>query len=162
MRVYIMVTVAEADAILREGFTDLHADAGREGVWCWRDQPLGCWQKAAGRGGLVGCGTGGEVTLCAEVPEDTFRALEIRQSTRPGPRAEAARRHPGDPDPKGHEFIRLGYAIIPAEVLNRQGRPQIYDHEQAGSSRRHLVQGHPAVGDGRPGDAQRRAHVHGA
>jgi hypothetical protein len=34
----------------------------------------------------------------------------------------------------------MGWAIIPAEVLNRHGRPQLYDHEYADSSRRALLQ----------------------
>ena len=58
----------------------------------------------------------GEMTLCLDVPEDVFQRYEIVE-----------------------ELLGYRYAIIPATLLNRIGRSQIYDHEYAGTSRRDLL-----------------------
>jgi hypothetical protein len=99
MRVYFTTTVARAEAIFRDGFTDL-----LEGVW-FADRQLD-----------INDGFEGDVTLCVDVADDLFRQYEWTDH-------------------------RLGYrhALIPAEVLNRLDKPQIYDHFYAGISRRDLV-----------------------
>ena len=59
----------------------------------------------------------GEVTLCLDVPDEVFSRWEWFE----------------------HE---QGYrlSLIPADVLNQLGKPQVYDHDLAGISRRDMVQ----------------------
>jgi hypothetical protein len=59
----------------------------------------------------------GEVTLCLEIPDDVFSRWEWVED---------------------EQSFRL--SLIPADVLNQLGKPQIYDHEFAGTSRREMVQ----------------------
>src|SRR5262245_38785196 len=59
----------------------------------------------------------GDVTLCLDVPDEVFKKYDITDSA-----------------------MACNIALIPAEVLNRIGRPKVYDHEFAGCSRRELVQ----------------------
>jgi hypothetical protein len=61
----------------------------------------------------------GQVTLCLDIPEEEFSNYDVT-------------------DPLTE---KSGYriALIPAEVLNRLGKPQVYDHTFAGLSRRRLV-----------------------
>ena len=62
----------------------------------------------------------GEVTVCLDVPVDLFEQY-LRQTKA----VQAERSYP--------------FAIIPAEVLNRLGRPQLYDHFYAGVARVELL-----------------------
>jgi hypothetical protein len=64
-------------------------------------------------------GFDGDVTLCLDVPEKEFENYETTDTL----------------------MERSGYrmALIPAEVLNRIGKPQVYDHLYAGAGRRLLV-----------------------
>jgi hypothetical protein len=82
-------------------------------------------------------GPEGDTVLYAEVPEEEFRQREFEESTRSLTRDEVAQFDP-DKEVDGLEYVRMGYAIIPAEILNRHGRPQLYDHEYAGGSRADL------------------------
>src|SRR5262245_6507941 len=61
-------------------------------------------------------GVEGDVVLCMEISEEDFRPHEVE-------------------DP----IHWYGRALIPADVLNRIGKPQVYDHEYAGISRRDLL-----------------------
>jgi hypothetical protein len=61
MRSYFTTTVTVADAILRDGFTDLYEFAGMAGVWV-ADRPLDANE-----------GFEGQVTLCPDVPDEEFR-----------------------------------------------------------------------------------------
>jgi hypothetical protein len=61
----------------------------------------------------------GEVTICLEIPDDVFSRWEWVE------------------DGEGLGF-RL--SLIPADVLKQLGKPQIYDDEFAGISRRDMVQ----------------------
>lgn len=63
----------------------------------------------------VNDGFEGDVTLCLDVPEGVFAKYEWD-------------------DPR-HRYRE---ALIPADVLNTLGKPQVYDHAYAGSSRREL------------------------
>jgi hypothetical protein len=59
----------------------------------------------------------GQVTLCLDVPDEVFSRWEWFE----------------------HE---QGYrlSLIPADVLNQLGKPQVYDHDLAGISRRDMVE----------------------
>jgi hypothetical protein len=60
------------------------------------------------------------VALCLEVPDHAFREHEVLEAG-------------GGP--------AYRYAVVPAGVLNRIGRAEVYDHPYAGYSRRDLVLG---------------------
>jgi hypothetical protein len=105
MRVFMTTTVAQAEAIFRNGYTNLCAEFGREGVY-WSDSPLGAAD-----------GFDGEVVLSLDVSDELFQGWDVPDELTPG---------------------RL--ALIPAEVLNRIGKPQVHDHQFAGSWRREEVQ----------------------
>jgi hypothetical protein len=137
MRLYITVRAAVALELIEQGFRDLHEDMGQVGVWC-DYRPRGCIRPAAGTGVVMG-GPQGDTTLCVDVPEDVFRGLEHEEGTRPLTPEESARIEQGAPWPEDLEYQRMGYAIIPPEVLNRCGRPQLYDHIYAGCSRRLML-----------------------
>jgi hypothetical protein len=57
-------------------------------------------------------GFDGPLTLCLELPDDVFREYDVTDEIQE----------------------RMGYriAMVPADVLNRLGKPQIYDHDYAG------------------------------
>jgi hypothetical protein len=128
MRVYIRVPAAVALELIEDGFRDMHHDQGEVGVWCYGRPPDGIE------------GPEGDTVLCGEVPEEVFREREAQESTQSLTKDEAKRMYAGGPEPEGLEYQRMGYAIIPAEVLIRHGKPRVYDHDYAGSSRRELVQ----------------------
>jgi hypothetical protein len=107
MRVYFTTTVPRADAILAAGFTDDSEEFGRRGVYC-STRPL----DAAD-------GFEGQVTLCLDVPEETFAAHDVSDDVTRG---------------SGYRI-----ALVPAEPLNSLPRPLVYDHDYAGMSRRDLV-----------------------
>lgn len=65
----------------------------------------------------VNDGFEGDITICLEIPEDVFEEYEV--------------------DDPIHDCRQ---ALIPAEVLNKLGKPQVYDHWYAGLSREDLVQ----------------------
>lgn len=141
MRVYIRVPAAVALELLDQDFRDMHVDppaAPDPGVWC-DDKPRGGLRAAAGTGVILG-GPEGDTVLCTDVPEEVFRDREEQEGTRPLTLEEAERLRQGGPEPEGTEYVRMGYAIIPADVLNRYGRPQLYDHDYSGCSRAELVQ----------------------
>src|SRR5262249_10534204 len=63
-------------------------------------------------------GLDGGVVLCVALPEDAWREYDgVEDGDGPGYR----------------------YAILPTDVLNKLGKPMIYDHEYAGSSRAGLL-----------------------
>jgi hypothetical protein len=64
-------------------------------------------------------GYDGNVTLCLEVPDDVMAEYDVTDALQE----------------------RSGYrlALIPAAVLNRLGRPQVYDHVYAGCSRSEVL-----------------------
>src|SRR5262245_35647667 len=103
MRVYFTTTVPAADSILRDGFTDTHEEFGMRGVYA-STAPLG-----------ANDGFGGDVTLCLEVPVDSFRVYDV---------SDGVMRESG---------YRL--ALIPAVALNSLGPPLVYDHAYAGMPR---------------------------
>jgi hypothetical protein len=105
MRVFLTTTIATADRVCRDGFTNMHQLSDVEGVYL-ADAQLD-----------ANDGFEGPVTLCLDVPDDVFQKYEWVEDG-------------------------LGYrhAVIPAEVLNRLPRPQVYDHLFAGCSRRQMVQ----------------------
>jgi hypothetical protein len=117
---------------LVEGF-----DGNYRGVWC-DDRPRDVCRAAPGSGVMIG-GPEGDTVLCADVPEEVFRALEVQESTQGITKEEEDRIKEGGPEPEGLEYQRMGYAMIPADVLSQYGRPQLYDHEYGGSSRRELL-----------------------
>jgi hypothetical protein len=140
MRVYIRVSAEVALKLLAEGFSDVHHDAGRDGIWC-DDRPRGGIRAAPGRGVLVGGGPEGDTVLCAEVPEEIFQELEAQVSTwsLTAEEFERCRQNPGW-EPEGMEYQRMGYAVIPAATLNQHGRPRLFDHDYLGEGdRRYLV-----------------------
>jgi hypothetical protein len=127
MRVYLTTTVATADAIFRDGWTNLHEDCGKVGVHL-ADAQLG-----------PNDGFCGPLTLCLDVPEDMFRRYEVEEAG-----------------------LGYRYAIVPAEALNGLGvKPQVYDHEYAGESRRDFLQAIRAWDRAgkRQGDLEIRKHV---
>jgi hypothetical protein len=67
----------------------------------------------------VNDGFGGDVTLCLDVPEDVFDKYDVTD------------------DLMKSSGYRL--ALIPADELNRLGKPQVYDHFYIDSSRRELL-----------------------
>src|SRR5262249_22523725 len=127
MRVYIRVPAARALQAIERGFEDWHTDMGNSGVWC-ENYPRGTGRAASGQGILFG-GPEGDTVLCADVPEEVFSELECQESTRPLKREEWERMDNGGAEPDDLEYQRMGWAIIPAAVLNSHGKPQIYDHE---------------------------------
>jgi hypothetical protein len=137
MRVYVNTSAAVALELLEHGFRDIHTVSGQAGVWC-DGRPRGGFRPAAGHGVMVG-GPLGNTVLCTDVPEDVFREAEFQESTRSLTPEETARAEAGGPDPDDLEYQRMGYAVIPAEVLNRYGKPRLYDHDYAGCSRAELV-----------------------
>jgi hypothetical protein len=81
----------------------------------------------------------GEVTLYLEIPDDVFSRWEWVEDG-------------------GGLGLRL--SLIPADVLNQLGRPQVYDHAFAGMSRRDMVQaikGWEQQGDWQPAHQLREA-----
>jgi hypothetical protein len=139
MRVYVREAADVALQVIKHGWWDMHTDAGQLGVWCNEAPPTGVW-LAAGRGIVMG-GPEGNVVLCTDVPEELFREMEAQEGTRQLTEEEARELCGGGPGAADMEYQRMGYAIIPAEVLNRQGKPQVYDHDYAGCSRKDLVRG---------------------
>ena len=65
-------------------------------------------------------GAGGNVTLCVDIPEQLFDRFEVT------PKVE-------------REILGVQLAVVPAAELNKIGKPQVYNHEFAGLSRRDLV-----------------------
>jgi hypothetical protein len=123
MRVFLTCLVATADAIFRDGWTDLHCLCGVEGVHL-SDCPLDERE-----------GFEGPVTLCVEVPDDIFEKYEWIEEA-----AEGREHVPGDPmRGLGCQPGSYRYAVIPAAVLNTVGQPQVWDHDYAGSSRKELM-----------------------
>jgi hypothetical protein len=153
VRVYTRTSAAVALELLERGFQDLHTDAGQDGVWC-ADSPPGDFRPAAGTGVMLG-GPEGDTVLCTDVPEDVFRELEMQESTRSLTMEEAVKVREGDPWPEGLEYQSMGYAIIPADTLNRYGRPRLYDHEYAGYSRADLIRATRALGEDEGGEVTR-------
>jgi hypothetical protein len=151
MRVYIATTSDIALQLLEQGWRDLHTDLGRNGLWCNESPPTGV-RPAAGRGTLVG-GPQGDTVMCANVPEEVFRELEVEEATRPLTPEESRRVGEGGPEPEGLEYQRVGYAIIPAEVLNQHGRPQVY-YEFATDSRAELLRAILGREQGEEGDQE--------
>jgi hypothetical protein len=140
MRVWVRV---RADVALRlldqQHWEDLHTDLGRDGLWC-DDRPRGCGLRdAPGRGVIMGGGTEGATLLCTDIPEDVYREREIVEGTRPLTAEEAKQMTEGGPEPENMEYQNMGYAIIPAEVLNQFGPPRLWGHEHTGSSRKELL-----------------------
>jgi hypothetical protein len=66
-------------------------------------------------------GFDGDVTLCLDLPPEVFDEYDLTD------------------DLQRESGYRV--ALIPATVLNGLGKPQVYDHEYAGCSRRDLVRG---------------------
>jgi hypothetical protein len=129
MRVYVFVDSDVALELLEHGWRDLHPDPDfrdREGVFC-QEEPTALYPEM------------GTTVLCIDIPEDVFRPLEVQTSTYPLSR-EQKEQHLAGLDPEGVEYRRLGYATIPAEILNRYGLPKLYDHEFATASRVRLIQ----------------------
>jgi hypothetical protein len=150
MRGFITVNVSNCENILRDGWWDMHNLFGVAGVHI-SDRPLDARE-----------GFEGLVTLCLEIPEEVFEKHEWIEDV-----AEGQEHVPGDPMPApqcevvessdegivlhekvspGQKFSAFGsqpgtfrYAIIPAAELNQIGKPEIYDHYYAGSSRKQLV-----------------------
>src|SRR5262249_41054265 len=69
------------------------------------------------------------------------RGHEVSESTRSMTPEEATRWHDTGEEPEGLEYQSMGYAIIPAAILNQHGKPHLYDHDYLGdgSDRRELV-----------------------
>jgi hypothetical protein len=103
MRVYLTTTVPRADAIFRDGFTDLYEEFGMQGVY------LATVPLDANDGFM------GDVTLCLEVPPDVFQRHDVTD---------------GLQEASGYRF-----ALVPADELNKLGKPQVYDHTFADYSR---------------------------
>jgi hypothetical protein len=121
----------------RGGWEDLHADGGEVGVWC-DDAPRAGLRAASGRGVMV-AGPDGNTTLCTDLPAGIFRARERQESTRSLTAEEFARFEKDGVWPDGLEYQYMGYAIIPADVLNQYGPPRLWDHEYSGMSRKELL-----------------------
>jgi hypothetical protein len=131
MRVYVRTTTQIARRLLDQGrWEDLYTDAdlGEVGIYC-EDRPRGLMRAAPGTGVLIG-GPEGEAVLRADgVPEELFREREVQETTRSLTHEEWERFANGALLPTDLEYQRMGYAIIPAEVLNRFGPPRLYDHD---------------------------------
>jgi hypothetical protein len=69
----------------------------------------------------LGCNEGflGEVTLCLDVPEEELQRFDVTDELQ---------------EASGYRL-----ALLPAELLNRIGKPQMYDHLFAGVSRRDML-----------------------
>jgi hypothetical protein len=67
MRVFQTATISRTDAILRDGFIDMHRLGEIHGVHC-ADVPLGVMD-----------GFEGDVTLCVEVPDEVFQQYECKE-----------------------------------------------------------------------------------
>jgi hypothetical protein len=127
VRVFVSLGEHQAEAVLRDGWTDLHhdADLGLVGVWCEH------------RPGEFGRGPQGDVTLCQHVPQELFDEFQMHLSTVPEP--------PGlTPEQlrafyASAEHVGVGYAIIPAARLNAAGRPRLFAHAHATGSRRDVL-----------------------
>ncbi len=118
MRTYLTTTVEGTKLIFDVGFADIHS-----------------FSAFKADGGVVSCegvylatrpldandGFPGDVVLCLEVPDDLFAEREATDD--------------------GQKSCGYRTALIPAAVLNRLGKPQVYDHFYAGHSRRELVRG---------------------
>jgi hypothetical protein len=138
LRVYTRVGEEVAMRLLDGGrWEDLHTDLGYSGVWC-DNRPRGGVRAAAGSGIIAG-GPGGTVTLYAEIPESIFSDREVRESIQELTPEDLEQIDAGGPDPDGLEYQHMGYAIIPAVVLNEFGPPRLYDHVYAGASRAELI-----------------------
>lgn len=82
MRVYINTTEETAIRLLKhQRWEDLHTDLGMRGLWC-EDRPRGPFRKASGAGVVMGMGPEGDVVLCADLPEEVFRGLEVSEGVR--------------------------------------------------------------------------------
>jgi hypothetical protein len=64
MRLFFTTTVARADSILQDGFTDVYEEGGISGVW-FADRPLD-----------ANDGFDGDVVLCLELPTEEFTLHE--------------------------------------------------------------------------------------
>ena len=64
MRLYFTTTVARADSIFQDGFSDLYEEGGISGVW-FADRPLD-----------ANDGFDGDVVLCLELPAEEFTLHE--------------------------------------------------------------------------------------
>jgi hypothetical protein len=151
MRAFVTCKADTADAIWRDGWKDLHNICGTVGIHL-SDRPLDIRE-----------GFEGPMVLCLDVPDYVFEKYELIEVD-----AFGQEHVPGDPIPgaqldvagiseeaieqretfrPGQKFSAFGsqpgsyrYAVIPAARLNEIGKPQVYDHEYAGSSRRVLLQ----------------------
>jgi hypothetical protein len=63
------------------------------------------------------------VKLCLDVPEEVFKEYEWLEEAPPG----------------GQRGAGYRFALIPSAVLNGIGKPQVYDHDYAGCSRREML-----------------------
>jgi hypothetical protein len=110
MRCFFTTSLERTEAIFRDGWTDLYDQSSLFG---WRGVYFATIQLDANDG------FDGDVTLCLNVPEEDFADHETTDTL----------------------MEKSGYrmALIPAQVLNRIGKPQVYDHTYAGAPRRLLV-----------------------
>jgi hypothetical protein len=134
MRVFVTCDEATAEAVLRDGWTDLHTDCGQDGVWCEaNNDPF----KPNVPSGITLRGPVGEVTLCQDIPEGLFDEFQFSEGTRSIPygltQAQIEERL------ESEEFVPAGYAIIPAERLNAAGKPELYSHSYRVGSRREQI-----------------------
>ena len=136
MRIYIPMTEAAALKALVVGFCDTPCNRGA-GVWC-EERPRKMKRAAVRQGALFG-GPEGAVLLCTDVPEGVFRDLEAQEGVRALAPDGFARSDKDEAVPEGIGCRRGGFAVIPAAVLNRFGRPKVYDHEFLGASRAGLL-----------------------
>jgi hypothetical protein len=122
--------------VLERGFWDMHIDEGQTGVWC-EDRPRDGVRAAPGVGVIMG-GPDGNTVLCTDIPDEVFTEREVSEGTR-GLTEEEMKQLDAGIEPEGMEYQHMGYAIIPAEILNQFGRPQLWDHNYSGGSREQLL-----------------------
>jgi hypothetical protein len=65
-------------------------------------------------------GSDGDVILCLDVPDEVFKQFDATSESQQA---------------SGYRM-----ALIPADALNRIGKPQVYDHTYAGLSRRGMLE----------------------
>jgi hypothetical protein len=146
IRVYIPVSYQIGLEMLKNGFHDCRVDGQREGVFC-EDRPREGGRRAAGSGVMVGY-PDGPVKLCLDVPEEVYEKWRAEEATR----SSISLSLKDETFPEGLEYQQMGYALIPAEVLNKIGRPQVYStyFGETSTSRAELLDIIAAWGESHP------------
>jgi hypothetical protein len=114
---------------LADGLWNTYSIGVKKGVSCYESPD---WDPSQGV-------PAGNTVLSIDIPEHVFRAHEVQKATRSMTREEIDCLKDEGIAPENLEFVRMGNAHIPAEVLQPYGKPRLYDHDYSHYSRVDLV-----------------------